>query len=55
MNGERHRLDGPAIEWADGSKAWYVDGEKVDIIDVFGYEPSVPLTEKEQMVLRLRV
>jgi len=23
----RHRLDGPAIEGADGSKAWYVDGQ----------------------------
>ena len=22
-----HRLDGPAIEWADGSKAWFVDDE----------------------------
>jgi len=22
-----HRLDGPAIEHADGSKAWYVDGK----------------------------
>ena len=21
--GERHRLDGPAIEWIDGSKFWY--------------------------------
>jgi len=22
-----HRLDGPAIEYADGSKSWYVDGK----------------------------
>ena len=22
-----HRLDGPAVEYADGSKAWYVDGK----------------------------
>jgi hypothetical protein len=22
-----HRLDGPAIEYANGSKAWYVDGQ----------------------------
>ena len=26
QNGERHRLDGPACEWADGSKAWYING-----------------------------
>jgi hypothetical protein len=24
---EYHRLDGPAIEYAEGSKAWYVDGK----------------------------
>ena len=22
-----HRLDGPAVEFADGSKSWYVDGK----------------------------
>jgi len=22
-----HRLDGPAVEYADGSKMWYVDGQ----------------------------
>jgi len=26
VNGFRHRLDGPAIEWAGGSKEWYVNG-----------------------------
>ena len=24
----RHRLDGPAVEWADGGKAWWVDGKR---------------------------
>jgi len=24
---EYHRLDGPAIEWANGTKEWYVDGK----------------------------
>ncbi len=23
-----HRLDGPAVEWANGSKEWYVDGKR---------------------------
>jgi len=23
-----HRTDGPACEWADGSKAWWVDGKR---------------------------
>jgi len=22
-----HRLDGPAIEWCDGGKEWYINGE----------------------------
>ena len=26
--GQLHRLGGPAVEWADGSKEWYVDGER---------------------------
>ena len=24
----RHREDGPAIEWVDGSKAWFINGER---------------------------
>lgn len=23
-----HRLDGPAVEWSDGYKAWYVNGKR---------------------------
>jgi len=26
LNGERHREDGPAIEWADGYKSWWLNG-----------------------------
>lgn len=26
LNGKLHREDGPAIEWSDGSKFWYVNG-----------------------------
>jgi DNA-binding transcriptional ArsR family regulator len=26
LNGERHRTDGPAIEYPDGSKAWFLNG-----------------------------
>lgn len=28
FNGLRHRVDGPAIEYADGNKEWYQNGEK---------------------------
>ncbi len=26
LNGQRHREDGPAIEYADGYKIWYLEG-----------------------------
>jgi len=26
--GKRHREDGPAMEWPDGSKFWYQNGEQ---------------------------
>ena len=27
LDGKLHRVDGPAIEWADGRKEWYLTGE----------------------------
>lgn len=27
QNGKRHRLDGPALEYADGERLWYNDGK----------------------------
>ena len=29
VKGERHRLDGPAVEYADGGKEWWYQGEYV--------------------------
>ena len=26
LNGERHREDGPAVEYPDGQKEWYLNG-----------------------------
>ena len=28
LNGELHRIDGPAVEWANGDKRWYLNGER---------------------------
>src|SRR5271169_2260584 len=28
INDKRHRIDGPAVEWADGEKDWYVDNKR---------------------------
>jgi len=27
LNGKYHREDGPAIEWADGDRSWYLNGK----------------------------
>ena len=27
-DGELHRLEGPAIEWSNGTKGWYVNGKR---------------------------
>ena len=40
---ERHRLDGPAVEWLDGYKAWWIDGKlhRLDgpaVEDAYGYK-----------------
>ena len=29
LEGELHREDGPAIEYASGNKSWYLSGEKL--------------------------
>ena len=55
VNGKRHRVNGPAIEWVNMDKIWYVDDKEVDVLAVFGYEPSVPLSEEEQVILRLSI
>ena len=27
LHGQWHRVGGPAVEWEDGSKAWYINGK----------------------------
>ena len=29
LNGKMHREDGPACEWADGYKAWFLNGKQL--------------------------
>ena len=28
LDNKYHRLDGPAVEWANGSKEWYINGQR---------------------------
>ena len=34
MNGKRHRVGGPAIERADGTKEWYLNGKELSEDDL---------------------
>ena len=36
LNGELHREDGPAMEWADGDKYWWLNGLPVTEEEVMG-------------------
>jgi hypothetical protein len=35
LNGQYHREDGPAIEWPNGTKKWYLNGKEVSWQQVF--------------------
>jgi hypothetical protein len=35
LNGKLHREDGPAVEWPNGQKEWYLHGEEVGWERVF--------------------
>ena len=52
-----HRLDGPAIEFASGTKYWYIDGKLLDTEEVETWleENKIDLKEPEgQMAFKLR-
>jgi hypothetical protein len=36
LKGKLHREDGPAIEYADGDKSWWLNGEEVTEEEVMG-------------------
>ena len=48
-----HRLDGPAVEWASGSKAWWVDGHYVPVDNEQEFEQW--LKEYENQLLGIKI
>lgn len=34
-DGKLHRLDGPAVEWSNGVKGWFLNGRQLDSIEHF--------------------
>ena len=49
LNGQLHREDGPAVEYTDGHKSWWLNGFLVTEIEVM--EPVKQLTVAEIEVL----
>ena len=43
--GELHRLDGPAVEWLDGYKAWWVNGKLMTEKEFNEYTKPKPTCE----------
>ena len=61
LNGNLHRTDGPAIEWANGDKHWYIndklhraDGPAVEYTDGFKrwYVNGKEYTEEEFDIIK---
>jgi hypothetical protein len=49
LNGQLHREDGPAVEYTDGDKSWWLNGVEVAEADVI--KPVKPMTVAEIEVL----
>jgi len=47
LNGKRHREDGPAIEYADGSKSWYLNDKKYTEAEFLAKTTVQEMTMKE--------
>ena len=67
LNGNRHRADGPAVEWANGDKFWYlndnlhrVDGPAIEYADgdkfwyLNGKQLSCKTQEEFEQYMRLK-
>ena len=50
--GTYHRLDGPAVEWDDGSKEWHAEQEAFTIQELAGH---VQRLEREVFYLTKKV
>jgi hypothetical protein len=51
LNGKLHRVDGPAFEYADGHKSWYLDGESYSFDKWL--EANNFISEEEKLMLKL--
>ena len=52
-NGKLHRLDGPAVEFANGYKAWYIDDIRYTNFQSYLKAVKSLITEQEYFILVL--
>jgi NADPH-dependent ferric siderophore reductase len=50
LNGKLHREDGPAVEWADGSRSWWLNGEQVTEAEVMKPTKELTVAQIEQLL-----
>ena len=49
LNGERHREDGPAIEYADGTREWYYKGNRVYVSSLEEFTTEIQLLQIQEV------
>lgn len=56
IDGELHREDGPAVEYVDGSKEWFLNGKKMTEGEHFNLSPYFQsLPEQERLIRKLMI
>ncbi len=54
VNDKRHRDDGPALTWADGTYDWYLDGIYYQAFEDYIKELKKTKSPKEILMLKLK-
>jgi hypothetical protein len=51
LNGQLHRTDGPAIEYADGDKSWYLNGQRLSLNQWL--EANTEISDQQRVMFKL--
>lgn len=52
QNGQRHRVDGPAVEWSDGICSWYIHGQKYHNLETYCNDAGITGKHKTLFFLK---
>jgi hypothetical protein len=53
LRGSFHRVDGPAIEWANGTRQWFLNGQCYDN-KMSEFQSNANITDDEMIVIHLK-